>query len=57
MFGLLENKATSKYLEYIAFIFFQELKRVRAKAAAALKSLQEKLEEKLKTELEKKVKI
>lgn len=34
---------------------FQELKRERAKAAAALKSLQEKLEEKYKTELEQKV--
>jgi hypothetical protein len=37
------------------FPIFQELKRERAKAALALKSLQEKLEEKLKMELEQKV--
>lgn len=38
-----------------AFIFFQELKRERTKAAAALKSLQDQLEEKYKIELEQKV--
>lgn len=35
----------------------QELNKERLKAAAALKSLQEKLEEKLKTELEQKVSL
>lgn len=39
------------------FIHSQELKRERAKAAAALKSLQEKLEEKFQKELEQKVHI
>ena len=34
---------------------FQELKRERTKAATAVKSLQEKLEEKLRMELEEKV--
>ncbi|KAK6922957.1 Mitochondrial inner membrane protein Mitofilin [Dillenia turbinata] len=38
-----------------AAILDKELKRERSKAAAAIKSLQEKAEEKLKTELEKKV--
>lgn len=38
-------------------MFEQELTKERVKAAAALKSLQEKLEEKLKTELEQKVPI
>ena len=38
-------------------LFFQDLKRERAKAVLALNALEEKLEEKLKMELEQKVHI
>lgn len=38
-------------------LIFQDLKRERAKAVLALNALQEKLEEKLKMELEQKVHI
>jgi hypothetical protein len=47
--------------QVLIFIFcisiLQELKRERAKAALAIKSLQEKMDEKLKLELEQKVHI
>jgi len=36
-------------------IQFQEIKRERAKAAAAIKTLQERMEEKLRVELDQKV--
>lgn len=53
----------SKYERISALLFllkkytFQELKRETAKAALAMKTLQEKMEEKLKVELEQKVHI
>lgn len=50
---------TKKYklIVTLCFYTFQELKRERSKAALAIKSLQEKMEEKLKMELEQKVVI
>lgn len=39
----------------LALVPFQEVKRERAKAAAAIRGLQEKMEEKLRVELEQKV--
>lgn len=42
-------------LSILNFLIGQELKRERAKAAATIKSLQEKMEEKLRMELEQKV--
>jgi len=44
-------------LTFFLKLIFQDLKRERAKAVLALNALQEKLEEKLKMELEQKVHI
>ena len=41
----------------VTTLAFQEIKREKAKAAAAIRTLQEKMEEKLRMELEQKVDI
>lgn len=44
-----------RHIQVPLLLFFQELKRERTKAAAAIKAIQERMEDKLKTEIEQKV--